>query len=80
MKNIAIIFLSGLCVWLSFLTVVERTKYANAHAKDWYPRLSWKEFMKEQNCEEEITHIYIKNGLLHVGTQDRTFPHIIEIH
>ena len=40
-------------------------------AKDWSPRLPWKDFMKEQGYEGEITQIYIKNGCLEVGTDEK---------
>lgn len=73
MKKIIIIFLC--CVVCFF---AGRAK--NVRIKDWYPRISWQEFIKEQNYSGCITDIYIKNGLLEVGINGKIIhSSIIEI-
>lgn len=42
--------------------------------QDWYPRLAWAEFFEGQ----DVTQVYVENGLLYVGTEEKVIPHILK--
>ena len=68
MKKTIIIF----CFLLSFFLGIKFESYIRIiKVKNWYPRISWEEFIKEQGYEGHITDVYIKNGCLEVGIKGK---------